>query len=223
VDQVGGNRIWAVNTWRLQAGWARDTRNDFFAPTFGTYNRIGAEVAMPGSDIEYYKIFYDFSRFWPINRAIVIETRSSIGYGDGYGSGFNGQRPGLPFFENFYVGGPNSLRGFEQNTLGPQSRLEFSNDFRQALGGAFKVTGSVEAYFPSLLDSRGARLSAFLDFGNVWEEPRRFGSGDLRASAGVALQWQSPMGPISISWSNPFRKEEGDRIERLQFTFGGQF
>ncbi|MFN8766968.1 MAG: outer membrane protein assembly factor BamA, partial [Lysobacteraceae bacterium] len=222
ITQVAFNRLWTVNAWRMQAGWARDTRNDFYAPTAGTYNRISAEVALPGSDLEYYKISYDFSKFWPINRALVVETRTSIGYGDSYGKTGNA---GLPFFENFYAGGPGSLRGFEQNTLGPVTSLDFGNnsDFRQSLGGAFKAIGSVETYFPSLFDSRGIRLSAFLDFGNVWRNTREFGSGDIRASTGIALQWQSPMGPISISWASPFRSEDLDRTENLQFTFGGQF
>lgn len=222
VQQVAFSRLWTVNAWRVQAGWARDTRNDFFAPTAGMYNRIGAEIALPGSDLEYYKIFYDFSKFWPINRALVVETRASIGYGDSYGDTGSA---GLPFFENFYAGGPGSLRGFEQNTLGPISSLDFggNRDFRQSLGGSFKALGTVEAYFPSLFDARGARISAFMDFGNVWRNTREFGSGDIRVSTGLALQWQSPMGPISISWAAPLRKEEFDRIERLQFTFGGQF
>jgi outer membrane protein insertion porin family len=222
ITQVAFNRLWTVNAWRMQAGWARDTRNDFYAPTAGTFNRISAEVALPGSDLEYYKLSYDFSKFWPINRALVVETRTSIGYGDSYGKTGNA---GLPFFENFYAGGPGSLRGFEQNTLGPVSSLDFgsNSNFRQSLGGAFKAIGSVETYFPSLFDSRGIRISAFLDFGNVWRNTREFGSGDIRASTGIALQWQSPMGPISISWASPFRSEDTDRTENLQFTFGGQF
>lgn len=220
IQQAAFNRLWTVNAWRMQAGWSRDTRNDFVAPTAGTYNRIGAEIALPGSDLEYFKIFYDFSKFWPVNRALVVETRTSIGYGDSYGKT---GASGLPFFENFYAGGPGSLRGFEQNTLGPISSLAFGGNFRQSLGGSFKAIGSIETYFPSLFDSRGARISAFMDFGNVWRNTREFGSGDIRVSTGLALQWQSPMGPISISWAAPLRKEERDRIERLQFTFGGQF
>ncbi|HAI58414.1 MAG TPA: outer membrane protein assembly factor BamA [Xanthomonadaceae bacterium] len=221
VQQVAFSRLWTVNAWRGQIGWARDTRNDFFAPTAGMFNRVGAEIALPGSDLEYFKISYDFSKFWPITRALVVETRASLGYGDSYGATGDA---GLPFFENFYAGGPGSLRGFEQNTLGPISSLDFGNtDFRQSLGGAFKAIGSVEAYFPTLLDARGTRISAFMDFGNVWRDVREFGSGDLRVSTGLALQWQSPMGPISISWAAPLRSEERDRIERLQFTFGGQF
>lgn len=222
INQVAFSRIWTVNAWRMQAGWARDTRNDFLAPTAGMFNRIGAEIALPGSDLEYYKILYDFSKFWPIHRALVVETRASLGYGDSYGDTGNA---GLPFFENFYAGGPGSLRGFEQNTLGPVSSLDFggNRDFRQSLGGSFKTIGSIEAYFPTLFDARGTRISAFMDFGNVWRNIDEFSTGKLRVSTGLALQWQSPMGPISISWAAPLQQEDNDRIERLQFTFGGQF
>ena len=50
-----------------------------------------------------------------------------------------------------------------------------------------------------------------------------FDAGELRASTGVALMWRSPMGPISISYAYPLRKEDDDELERLQFTFGGTF
>ncbi len=46
---------------------------------------------------------------------------------------------------------------------------------------------------------------------------------ELRASAGVALLWRAPVGPISISYAFPLKKEDGDEVERLQFNFGGQF
>jgi len=222
IDQVAFSRLWTVNAWRAQIGWARDTRNDFFAPTAGMFNRVGAEIALPGSDLEYYKIFYDFSKFWPIHRALVVETRASLGYGNSYG---NSGSAGLPFFENFYAGGPGSLRGFEQNTLGPVSSLDFggNRDFRQSLGGSVKTIGSIEAYFPTLFDARGARISAFMDFGNVWRDIDEINTGDIRVSTGLALQWQSPMGPISISWAAPLRRADNDRVERLQFTFGGKF
>ena len=86
-----------------------------------------------------------------------------------------------------------------------------------------KTTGSLEMYFPTLLDTPAARASAFVDFGNVFEDVDSFDAGELRASTGVALMWRSPMGPISISYAYPLRKEDDDELERLQFTFGGTF
>ena len=112
------------------------------------------------------------------------------------------------------------MRGFTDNTLGPA--YVSSTGYRQPLGGSVLVAGSVEAIFPKLFDSPAARVSAFLDFGNVYNGYKNFSASELRASAGVALLWRSPMGPLSISYALPLRKKDGDQIERLQFNFGGQ-
>ena len=129
---------------------------------------------------------------------------------------------GLPFFENFYAGGTRSVRGFRDNTLGPRSEV-ISGYRGQPLGGSLKTTGSVELIFPKLFDSNAARVSAFFDFGNVFDGVDNFDAGQLRASTGVALLWRAPVGPISISYAFPLKKEDGDELERLQFTFGGAF
>lgn len=129
---------------------------------------------------------------------------------------------GLPFFENFYAGGTRSVRGFRDNTLGPRSEV-ISGYEGQPLGGSLKTVGQIEMVFPKLFDSKAARVSAFVDFGNVYDGIDNFDAGELRASAGVALLWRAPVGPISISYAYPFKKKEGDEIERLQFTFGGGF
>jgi outer membrane protein insertion porin family len=130
---------------------------------------------------------------------------------------------GLPFFENFYAGGVRSVRGFSDNTLGPRAVPFVGASFAQPIGGALKTTGSLEMIFPTLLDTPAARVSAFIDVGNVFADVDAFDAGELRASTGVSLMWRSPMGPISISYALPLRKKDGDEIERLQFTFGGVF
>jgi len=214
------NRFWNVNAWRLRSSWGRDTRNDYLLPTRGTYHRVAAEIVLPGSDLEYYKLQYDFEHYFPINNYLVFKVSTELGYGDSYGKTGSA---GLPFFQNFYAGGPNSVRGFEQNTLGPTYQIS-SASFLQPLGGGVKTVGSAELLFPKLFSkSRGTRLSAFVDFGNVFSRPSDFDIGEIRASAGVSLQWQAPVGPISISYSTPLRSEDGDRVERLQFSFGQQF
>ena len=243
-----GNRTF--HAWRTELGWARDTRNDYFMPTAGTYQRISTEITLPGSTVEYYKLNYEFSKYWPLSPSLVLNTRAELGYGDSYGSDttriFCSVQPtdpqtkaaaecapgsvqtrsitatGLPFFENFYAGGVRSVRGFRDNTLGPRS--EVTSGFRgQPLGGALKTTGSLEMYFPKLFDSKAARISAFVDFGNVFAGTDDFDAGELRASAGVSLLWRAPVGPISISYALPLRTKDDDEIERLQFTFGGAF
>src|SRR5690606_1919217 len=219
-------------------------RNDYFMPSRGTYQRISAEVALPGSTVEYYKLEYEYSRYWPLSPSLVLRTGVNLGYGDSYGDPIsrdicwtaphppvppteenpNPTQPppppppsdpctpdspdydgtlvadGLPFFENFYAGGISSggrVRGFVDNTLGPQ--LENAFGFLRPSGGSVKTVGSLEMFFPRLFDTNSARISAFVDFGNVYKDWDSFDASLLRASAGVALLWRSPMGPIQIS------------------------
>ncbi|MGH8061761.1 MAG: outer membrane protein assembly factor BamA [Pseudoxanthomonas sp.] len=245
-----GNRTF--HAWRTELGWARDTRNDYFMPTAGTYQRISTEITLPGSTVEYYKLNYEFSKYWPLSPSLVLNTRAELGYGDSYGSDTTRKfcavqagddtvtkatsaacapgsvetgsitATGLPFFENFYAGGVRSVRGFRDNTLGPRSEV-IGGYKGQPLGGALKTTGSLEMYFPKLFDSKAARVSAFVDFGNVFAGTSDFDAAELRASAGISLLWRAPVGPISISYAMPLRTKDDDEIERLQFTFGGAF
>ena len=238
--------------------------------------RVSLETTLPGSTAEYYKLNYEISKYWPISRHLVLNTRAELGYGDSYGDDIvrnvcftaptfvdsNGDgvvdtevpgaapsdpcdptsndylrtitASGLPFYENFYAGGPRSVRGFRDNTLGPRETA-FNSSFLQPIGGAVKTIGSAEMFFPSLIKSPAARISAFVDFGNVYKDVDSWDAKELRASAGVALMWRAPVGPISISYSYPLRQQkevrggsgelikQGDEIERLQFTFGGAF
>lgn len=232
IDAVGQHTFHA---WRTELGWARDTRNDYLMPTRGLYQRIGAELTLPGSTVSYYKLNYQFSHYWSVVSAVTLNTRMEVGYGNGYGKTHSrwivdpdGTRrsvtaSGLPFFENFYAGGTNSVRGFEDNTLGPRSQPTSFYDKGQPLGGSFKTVGSLELFFPKLFNTPTARVSAFYDLGNVFRRPGDLQYHQLRSSAGIALMWRAPIGPISISYAFPVRHEPGDLIERLQFTFGGQF
>jgi len=254
IDYVNAVGQRTFHAWRTELGWARDTRNDFFMPTRGMYQRVGLETTLPGSTVEYYKLNYEFSKYWQLSPAFVLRTGLDLGYGDSYGNDIvrdicwtmptvanpnpGASDPcltdspdyvqtltatGLPFFENFYAGGTRSVRGFRDNTLGPRSSDTTYYTNGQPLGGSLKTVGQIEMVFPKLFDSKAARISAFVDFGNVYDGWDNFDANELRASAGVALLWRAPVGPISISYAYPFKKKDGDEIERLQFTFGGGF
>ena len=239
VFQLGQTRQWTINAWTARLGWALDSRNDYLLPSGGMLNSLQAEIALPGSDLEYYRLSYDFEYYRPLAPWLIGMASISLGYGDAYGDaskatcysqftgagvplatdpGFN---CGLPFFKNFYAGGPGSVRGFTQNTLGPNT--SFGGYSRvQPLGGPIKATGSFEFFFPKLMGGPGTRFSAFVDYGNVFARKGDFSISEFRVTTGLALQWQSPVGPISISYAIPVRKQDNDEVERLQFTFGNQ-
>jgi outer membrane protein insertion porin family len=210
-----GNRTFKA--WRTEIFWSRDSRNHFFVPTRGISQRLSLEATLPGSTAEYFKVQYQLSHFLPLHRWVVLNSRLDLGYGDGYGD-----IKELPFFENFIAGGTRSVRGFRDNTLGPIGFAELSS-FRQPLGGSLKTVGGVDFVFPALFKSDAARVSAFVDVGNVFDGIDNFEQSELRASYGVSLQWQAPVGPIIISYAIPLRDKADDELERLQFTFGTAF
>ncbi|HET9482816.1 MAG TPA: outer membrane protein assembly factor BamA [Xanthomonadales bacterium] len=228
IDYINAQGRKTFHSWRLEASWARDSRNKFFAPTRGTYQRLSTEIALPGSSAEYYKLFYQYAHYFPVSDLFTFLVTADIGYGDGYGSGLSGEE--LPFYEHFYAGGVSGVgrvRGFEDNTLGPcdATTSPFSRQC-QPLGGSFLTVGSFEWIFPTPFMKRGddsTQFSAFVDVGNVFDDFDAFDAGDLRASVGLSFKWQAPVGPIIVNIAKPLIEEDGDRTETLQFAFGSAF
>jgi len=232
LDQLNHNTI---HTWNVTASWAHDTRNKYFTPTRGGLQSFSAEVALPGSTLEYYKLYYQGVHYFPLSERFVFMLSGNLGYGDTYKDAqgrpdpVTGVRPklgGLPFFENFYAGGVRDVRGFEDNTLGPYEVSAVDPNYRQPIGGAFKVLGTAELILPTPFvkeSNDSVRLALFTDIGNVYKSYNDFDAGELRASAGLSFQWQAPVGPIMINLARPLRKKPGDRTETIQFSFGPQF
>jgi outer membrane protein insertion porin family len=110
---VNGNQF---DTFTLTTSYARSTLNRGILATRGSSQQLSMEFALPGGDLEYYKLQYTAQYFRPLTRDLTLRLRTRLGYGNGYGD-----TPTLPFFDNFYAGGFGSVRGFERNTLGPRS------------------------------------------------------------------------------------------------------
>ena len=208
------------NQFKLNASWARDSRNRVIFPTSGYFNQLAAEIAIPGSDAEFYKLSYRGTAYFPLARWLTWTVGGEVGYGDGYGDA-----DGLPFFENFYAGGLRSVRGYKANTLGPRYYQEGDlpgDPTGDPKGGAFKTVASTQFLLPApFLDkSESVRLAAFFDIGNVFATPSDFDANELRYSVGLAGYWISPLGPIVLSVAAPLNDKSGDETEVFQFSFG---
>ena len=198
----------------LSASWRRDSRNKTLFPDSGSLTSIALETTAPGSGLEYYKLDFTQQQFVPLTKDLTLGLKARIGYGDGYGD-FDS----LPFLENFFAGGIRSVRGFEDNTLGPKDE----ND--EAIGGSMLTVFNAEILFPiPFIEAASAtRLSAFLDIGNVFSGIDDFDAGDLRYTVGLAGVWASPLGPISLSFGVPLNAEDEDEEQPFQFTVGTFF
>ncbi len=198
-------------------GWSRNTLNNAIFPTSGTYQQATAEIGLPGGSLEYYRLSYLASVFFPFGRQYSLKLSTQWSYGHGYGSTHN-----LPFFKNFYAGGANSVRGYQNESLGPRDILPPYDP----IGGDKRVLGSAEFFFPvpgTSRNNRSMRLSAFFDAGQVYGPGQPVAFTKIRTSVGIAFDWFSPIAPLSISIARPLNPGPESQTRAVQFTLGTLF
>ena len=210
LDQNGDDYL----DFKLESSFARDSRNRAIFPDSGALNRISAELTLPGSDAEYFKIGYRHQSYYSVTKGLTFAIGGNLGYGDGFGD-----TDELPFYENFFAGGLTTVRGYKANTLGPR----YSND--DPSGGSLRVVGSAEVIVPVpfIKDSNAFRIAAFVDGGNVFDTASDFDAGEVRYTTGISARWLSPFGPLALSVATPLNEEEDDETEAFQFSFGVPF
>lgn len=196
----------------LTVGWARDSRDSVIVPTQGRYQRVNVDVGIAG-DTRYLRGSYQFQQFLPLTSKLTYGLNVEFGYGKGFGG------KEYPVFKNFYAGGLGSVRGFEQNTLGP---MDFNGT---SVGGNRKFTMNNEIYvpFPGAGNDRTLRMFGYLDAGNVWSDEIKDEHEGVRASVGFGVSWVSPVGPLKLSYGQPLVKYSTDKIQKLQFQIGSTF
>ncbi len=247
---------------KLSASIIRNSLNRGIFPDRGTKQIFSVSGAMPGSDLEFYKLDYSIDHYIPIAPRWSFLSRLKLSYGSGYG-----KTRRLPYFENFFASGAQTVRGFERNTVGPREIFRTPqaisdntaiDDFdlqingllpaefdviqlgSRSIGGNARALASAELIFPIpfVEANNSLRSSFFVDVGNLWDTkfsyqgytalqaaliPDFSKADTYRASAGISLQWLSPMGPLVISLSKIYKSEQDDRRENFSFNVGQTF
>ena len=218
--------------------WSRSTLNRGMFATRGTSQRLGLNLALPGSDMEYYKATYKGQYLRGLTRSLTLKLRTDLGLGESYGDTTQ-----LPFFKNFYGGGFGSVRGFERNSLGPQDRpciIQEDNScsapenyMPDPIGGNVQIEFGAEIIFPMpfIKDKRSVQSAFFVDVGNIFstkcgdqlENCFKPDFGELRYSVGIGATWLSAMGPLTFSYAKPLNTSADDELEMFQFSLGNQF
>ena len=252
--------------------WRRSTLNRGLFPTDGSSQSASFSITTPNSDVNYFKFIADTKFYFPLsrNQRWSFLARMRLGYGNGYGTN-DGIDQILPFTENFTAGGADTLRGFENNTVGPRGvqrspasvitgpnglpiigspdtdRIALSS---RSLGGNAMALGGLELIVPTpFMDvelDNSVRTSIFFDIGNVWDtefdydsikdleyvrtlnsQPEALGDysdwKEFRSSAGISVQWISPMGPMVFSFSRAINERDGDNPKFFTFNIGSTF
>ena len=208
--ESGGDYLNLLGT----ARWSRDSRDRRILPSRGSHTSASAEVAVPGSDLRYYRLRLSHQKFLPLTDTWTLMAEGEAGYGDGYG----GTRS-LPLTSHFFAGGTHSVRGFRANSLGPR------DDRGEPLGGDVLTLGRIELIVPlPFVDTSDQfRLTGFLDGGSVFASPGDFDLGELRYSTGISTIWFAGIGIITTSLGFPLNEKQGDERQRFQFTIGTSF
>ncbi|HWU68660.1 MAG TPA: outer membrane protein assembly factor BamA [Stenotrophobium sp.] len=204
-------------TFKLQTGISRDTRNRTFFANYGSLYQLNFDFTVPGSELRYYSLSYRGQQYVPLFYKFFLEANTSIGYVDTYGG-----TSSVPPYENYFAGGPQTVRGYTDGTLGP-----LDTPFRNPFGGKLRTTAQMNFVVPMPFlptDGKSTRAEMFFDIGNVFAQPDQFAFGDLRQSAGVAFSWFTPfLGLLDLSYAFPLNPQTHDRTERFQISFGTGF
>jgi outer membrane protein insertion porin family len=187
---------------------ARDTRNDFYNPTKGSKHTLSLENAggILGGDNTFYKVSGDTNWYFPLPWNTVFHLRGRAGFVEGYDD------KDVPIYERFYVGGINTIRGFEYGEAGPK------DETGEVIGGEKMVVFNSEFIFP-LSRAIGLRGAIFYDGGAGWDE----GFKKWRHAVGAGIRWFSPIGPIRIDWGYNLDPQDDEKLGVWDFTAGTQF
>lgn len=239
-------------TYNLNLGWSYNTLNRPIFPTSGMSHRVGLEIGLPGSDVDYQKLTYDTQAFLPIGKSgFVLRGYGKLGYGND-----------LPFYKNFYAGGYGSVRGYDNSTLGPKyasvnlQETKQNDSSPEEVGGNALVQFGTELALPLPFKgdwTRQVRPVLFAEGGQVFdtkcdinntaygtkgmmingqqiddvrkycEDNYGFDLGNMRYSVGVGFTWITMIGPLSLSYAFPLNDKPGDETKEIQFEIGRTF
>jgi len=193
--------------------WSENTLNNYMYPTEGVSNALNLGISLPLGDYKYFNISANHASYTPINTTTTLKLTGNLNLSKGYGG------KALPFYKRHFGGGPGSIRGFGNKTLGPL----YPNG--KAKGGEISILGSANLITPAFFfeDNEKMRISVFIDTGNIYENSTKIKLSDIRMSAGFGFAYLSPIGSIGGFISTPILKKSGDIIENFGLSIGTGF
>ena len=186
-------------TLNLQTQWQRVTLNRGMYPTDGASTAVSISATVPGSDLNYYRINLRQKFYQPLGRGLVFGFNGEIGYLSTFGD-----TKETPFFQNFFAGGPRSLRGFESNTLGPRSTEAPCYEFNYSEGTC-----------PNLIDSDGDEIPD-----KPYYNPYANSEYNKRVSIGGNVKVE---GSLQLIFRLPFIEDQRSMRSAFFFDFGNVF
>jgi outer membrane protein insertion porin family len=199
----------------IKMSFVRDTRNKLYGASEGSRNVVSIKYGGGplGGDAQFTKVEGSSGWYFPMPFKTVFHIKGSAG------QVFENEAGKLPVYERFYLGGLNSIRGFEFGKVSP-----IDPDTGDRIGGDKMWYTNTEVIFP-LLETQGLRGAVFYDAGQVMNDDEDWGDAtdNIKNTVGLGIRWLSPMGPLRVVWGfnlNP-QPDEDDSV--WDFSVGGTF
>ena len=194
----------------ITTGLTYDSRDRRINPSEGSRHRITHQFAGLGGNVGFHKVRLELGRYFPLFWEFVFYINAETGYVREAGGKM------LPDYEKFYMGGINTMRGFNWRGI-----AVFDEEGR-AVGGEKSVLFNAELIFP-LIPQAGLMGVLFHDTGDVYAKDDPIELDNLRKSAGFGIRWFSPLGPIRLERGYILDRRKGEPSGRWEFSIGGIF
>ena len=218
----------AGSTSAISASITRNTTDYRLDPSSGMMNTMSVEFAGLGGTTRFARYVNENALFYPVGWGTVFSLRGTFGYIQKVGKD-------IPIDEKFYLGGINTLRGYNGRTVSPfknatvdvtqtvPTGVGTNTTSRVYIGGNTEVVFNAEYQFPLLKDA-GLKGLLFFDVGNAYSGIQDIFT-KVQASYGFGIRWFSPIGPLRLEYGIPVNPREGiDKASgRLEFSIGSFF
>ena len=209
-----------------------DSRDHFFNTTEGTKSAFATQFAGLGGDNRFIKTDASARWYYPLLKdpkwggSYVFALGGMLGYGVGLGGNSNSSGNILPLYSRYFLGGINSVRGFQDRSIGPKQSScnvdsQTNNTYcqQEVIGGDKAAVVNFELLFP-IMEQYGLRGVTFFDMGTAFNNG--FSFNEVRRSVGFGGRWMSPFGPLRVELGFPIYKKPGDETAVLGFSIGSQ-
>lgn len=194
----------------IRPGIIYDSRDNPFDPKDGILAGLSFKVASALfiSESDFLKMTIYANKYQSLNKKTVLAL--SLKWGTAQGLGDTRE---LPIVERFFLGGRTTVRGYNQDTLGPKGQ-----DGSPTGGNAF-VSGNLELRRSF---SKNMGIVLFMDTGNVWHKMDEM-NARLKYSSGIGLRYNTPVGPFRIDYAYKLKREKGESKGEIHFSLGQAF
>jgi len=197
----------------VQFSLKRDSRDRYYGATEGSRHLISVKYAggpLQG-DSQFTKVTASTSWYFPMFLKTVFHFKAMAG------QIFENETDKLPVYERFFLGGINTVRGFDYAKISPKDPI--TGDL---IGGDKMWYANFEFIFPIVAD-QGVNGVLFFDVGHVMGDDDDWNFDDYRTAVGIGLRWLSPVGPLRIEWGYNLDPIDDEDESVWDFTIGGIF